>query len=119
MRFSAWRGGSEADLPPSLRRVVFGIVLKNGPTNEDYDTVLQTYKKSPSVDAKEIALSAIGDVVQPLLIARTIDFILSGEVPAQDIHWACYSLASNPHARDLWWAAMKANWKYTLSEISH
>ena len=116
MRFQAWRCGSEAELPPSLRRVVFGIVLKNDPTNDDYDTVLETYKSSRSVDAKEIALLSIGDVVQPALIARTIEFILSGEIPAQDIHWPCYSLASNPHARDLWWAAMKANWRYTLLE---
>jgi ERAP1-like C-terminal domain len=116
-RFSAWRGGSEAALPPSIRRIVFGIILKNSPTKEDYDAVLDTYRKSGSVDAKEIVLLAIGDVVDPSLIAQTINFILSGEIPSQDIHWPCLSLASNPAARDLWWAAMKANWKYTLSKV--
>jgi hypothetical protein len=73
--------------------------------------VLETYTKSRSVDAKEIALSAIGDVIQPALIARTIEFVLSGEIPAQDVHWVCVSLANNPHAREFWWAAMKENWQ--------
>ena len=103
-------------MPPSIRRFVFGIVLRNEPTDDDYEAVLETYRKSRSVDAKETALLAIGDVVQPALIARTIEFVLSGQVPAQDVHFCCHALASNPDARGLWWAAMKANWKYTLSE---
>lgn len=104
-------------LPPSLRRVVFGIVLSEDPTDEDYDAVLRTFKESKSADGKEIALTCIGDVTRSQLVARTIDFILSGEIPAQDVHWPCYALAANPKTRNLWWETLKRNWKYSPSSF--
>jgi hypothetical protein len=112
-RFQAWRGGNHAALPPYLRRVVFGIVLGEDPSLEDYNAILETHKTSESADGKEIALGAIGDVKSDALIKRTIDFILSGDIAAQDIHSPSNALAGNTKTRDLWWETMKDNWEYS------
>jgi len=112
-RFQEWRGGNNAALPPYLRRVVFGIVLGEDPSLEDYNAILETHKTSESADGKEIALGAIGDVKSDALIKRTIDFILSGDIAAQDIHSPCNALAGNTKTRDLWWKTMKDNWEYS------
>jgi aminopeptidase N len=116
-RFQEWKAGNQTALPPYLRRVVFGIVLGEDPSMEDYNAILDTHKTSQSADGKEIALSAIGDVKSDELIKRTIDFILSGEIAAQDIHSPCNALAANTKTRDLWWETMKDNWEYFPSHI--
>jgi aminopeptidase 2 len=111
-RFNAWLSGDQAALPPYLRRAVFGIVLgQENASVEDYEAVLNTYKTSPSADGKEIALLCIGDVTNPQLVKRTLDFILSGDIAPQDIHAPCSSLAMNNRTRNLWWETMKENWK--------
>jgi len=110
-RFQEWQAGNQAALPPYLRRVVFGIVLGENPSTGDYEAILDTHKTSQSADGKEIALSAIGDVKSDDLIKRTIDFILSGDIAAQDIHSPGNALAGNTKTRDLWWETMKDNWK--------
>lgn len=112
-RFNAWKGGDHAALPPSLRRVVFGIVLSEADaSDEDYNAVLATSKSSQSADAKEIALAAIGDVTSPRLIQKTIDLIFSDEILAQDIHGPCNSLSANPKTRNRWWEEMQKNWRF-------
>lgn len=114
-RFKAWLAGDQAALPPSLRRVVFGIVLgKADASVEDYNAVLKTRTTSKTADGKEIAYGSIGDVTSPALIKSTIDFILSGEIPAQDIHNPFMSLAGNKTTRDQLWEVMKENWRYSL-----
>lgn len=110
LRFKKWLAGDHAALPPVLRRVVFGIVLGEDPSDEDYDAILATYKTSQSADGKEIALSSLGDIKDSRLVKRTIEFILSGDIPAQDIHGPCSSLALNRHCRNLWWETMKQHW---------
>ena len=118
-RFKKWLAGDQAALPPYLRGVAFGIVLnKKDATAEEYDAVINLYKTSQSADGKEIALSVLGDVTNPDLIKKTIDFILSDEIPAQDIHGPCHSLARNNKTRNLWWATMKEHWR-SLSPSSH
>jgi hypothetical protein len=109
-RFKSWLAGDQAALPPVLRRVVFGIVLSENPTDKDYEAILATYKTSQSADGREIAIASIGDVKSMRLMMRTIEFVLSGEIPAQDIHSPCNSLASNTSARNLWWDHMKESW---------
>ena len=116
-RFKAWLGGDQTSLPPYLRRVVFGIVLSEDPSDGDYDAILDTYKTSRSADGKEIALASIGDVNDPRLVKRTIDFVMSGEIPAQDIHSPFGSLAQNTKVRDLLWETMKANWTYEMDTV--
>jgi aminopeptidase 2 len=111
-RFKAWVNGDQAILPPYLRRAVFGIVLSNDPSDEDYHVILNTYKTSQSADGKEIALLAIGDVIKPHLVEKTLGLILSGDIPAQDIHAPCHSLATNGMARHLLWETIKSHWGY-------
>ena len=110
-RFKAWKGGDNDALPPYLRRVVFGIVLNEDASEEDYDAILATSKTSQSADGREIALVVIGDVTSPHLVRKTVDYIFSGKILAQDIHGPCKSLASNSKTRNLWWDEMKKNWK--------
>jgi len=117
LRFKSWRSGDQAALPPYLRRVVFGVVLGKGDASlEDYDAVLKTRLTSQSADGKEIALASIGDVTNPDLIKRTIEVILSGQIPAQDIHNPFMSLAANQKTRDQLWEVIKENWRYFPSE---
>jgi aminopeptidase N len=100
-------------LPPYLRRVVFGIVLgKVDASVEDYEAVLKTQTTTQSADAKETALASIGDVLEPALIKRTIEYALSGQILAQDIHNPFASLAGNKTTRDQLWEVIKENWGY-------
>ena len=115
-RFKAWIGGDQVALPPSLRRVVFGIVLGQENTSmADYEAVLEMYTTSQSADGKEIALASIGHVTDPHLVKRTMDIVLSGEIAAQDIHGPCNSLAMNVKTRDLWWETLKDHWRLALN----
>ena len=91
--------------------MVFGIILSDDPSEADYDAILDTYKISQSADGKEIALTCIGDVKEPDLIRRTIEFAMSGEIPAQDIHSPFNSLALNSKTRNLLWETMKQHWE--------
>jgi aminopeptidase N len=118
-RFKAWIGGDQTALPPYLRRVVFGIVLgKEDASVEDYEAVLKTQITTLSADAKETALSSIGDVSEAALIKRTIEYALSGQIPAQDIHNPFASLAGNKATRDQLWEVIKENWRY-LPDLSY
>lgn len=95
--------------------MVFAIILSEDPTDDNYEAVLRTYLESQSIDGKEIALASLGEVTRHELIEKTINFLLSRKIPAQDIHWLCNSLATNPQTRNLWWEALKANWKCARS----
>lgn len=100
-------------MPPYLRRVVFGIVLgKDDASVEDYEAVLKTQTTTQSADAKETALSSIGDVSEAALVEKTIQYALSGQIPAQDIHNPFASLAGNKATRDRLWEVIKENWAY-------
>lgn len=108
--------GDQDALPPYLRLAVFRTVLGDRDASDaDYEAILGTYKTSKSADGKEIALASIGNVTRDELVKRTIDFILSGEIPAQDIHGPCQSLAANMKTRNLWWETMKEHWRYASS----
>ena len=116
-RFKSWLSGDQAALPPYLRRVVFGVVLgKEDARLDDYDAVLKTRLTSQSADVKDIALTSVGDVTTPDLVKRTIEFILSGQIPAQDIHYPFMSLAANQKTRDQLWEVIKENWRYFSQE---
>jgi aminopeptidase 2 len=100
-------------LPPYLRQTVFGIIISQlDASAEDYDAVLKTYSTSQSADGKVTALSSIGRVRNPDLIKRTIRFVLSGEIRAQDIHGPFASLAANKETRDQLWEVMKEKWRH-------
>ena len=71
---------------------------------------MQTYRTSHSADGKEIALTCIGDVKEPQLVRKTFEFVMSGEIPAQDIHSPFNSLAQNTKTRDLLWEIFKQHW---------
>jgi len=99
--------------------VVFGIVLgREDASDEDYEAVVKAYETAKSADGKEIALAALGDVKRPELVKKTIDFILSGKIPAQDIHGPCHSLATNPVTRNQWWETLSGNWSLFYERYS-
>ena len=72
--------------------------------------MLKIYRTTASADGKETALSSLGDVSHPELIEKAIAFLLSGEIPSQDVHTLGASLAANSTARNQLWKAIVANW---------
>lgn len=65
-------------------------------TIEQYDKVLNFYRKSTSSDERNTALRSLGRAKQPELIKRTLDLLFSGEIKDQDIYMPTSGLRSHP-----------------------
>lgn len=120
-RFSKWRAGDKTAIHPSLRNAVFRAVLKYSTGEElksSYEAIFQEVIKPSTVDSAEIALSALGSVVDSKWIDHGLAYILSDEVPSQDTHSLAGTLAANPAARWKSWEYLKANWDAIYAKFS-
>ncbi|CAJ0879935.1 13854_t:CDS:10 [Entrophospora sp. SA101] len=75
----------ESAIHPNIRGTVFDIVLKYGGGEEEFNAIIDIYRKTTIPDQKIIVLASLGSVVQPELIQRSLDFAISDEVKEQDI----------------------------------
>ncbi|MCJ1477322.1 hypothetical protein MMC13_005993 [Lambiella insularis] len=116
-RFTAYTSGETQAIHPSLRGAIFGVAVENGGDNE-YKAVKKDYLSSPSVDAKEIGLQAMGHVQSSSLVNDFMDFQLSDQVAVQDAHTGAVSLAANANARDVLWIYIKSHWKEIHTKLS-
>jgi len=60
---------------------------------------------------KLLASSALGYTTDPSLLAKTLEYSLSGEVRDQDVMYIFGSVGGNPNGRLLAWNFLKANWQ--------
>lgn len=107
--FAKYQQGESVD--PSLRGVIFqSIVSPKDATEEDWDSVYNIIRSSDALDAREIVLASLGTATNDALIDKSLDLILSPEVPIMDVQFVAVALSKNNAARDKLWAYLKDNY---------
>jgi len=91
---------------PDMRSAV---AIAYAESTNDIDGLINAYRKSTSDEDKVKILNAMTVFPDEKLIAKTLDFALSGEVKRQDIAAAAGGVTQNPHVRNLVWAWFKAH----------
>ncbi|KAH8812592.1 peptidase family M1-domain-containing protein [Xylogone sp. PMI_703] len=107
--FAKFAKGDKSAIDPNIRGSVFGIVLKYG-GKEEYDVVLDTYRKSTNSDERNTALRALGRAKAPELIQRTLTLPFGGEVKEQDIYLPLGGLRTHAEGIEALFGWMTDNW---------
>jgi hypothetical protein len=87
-RFKSWRSGNEDALPPYLRRVVFAIVLRENPTDDNYDTVFKTYRLRALQMEKNLHCLLLGRSIVLNLFRKTSYLVKSSLIVPSKIFFA-------------------------------
>lgn len=109
-KFAAWKSGDEKAIHQNLRSVVFNLAVANG-GQEEYDMVKAEFRKTTSVDGKEICIQALGRSKNPDHAWDLLEFVTSEEVPPQDAHGGVIAVAANNETRAAAWEFTKKNWE--------
>ncbi|KUI66742.1 Aminopeptidase 2, mitochondrial [Cytospora mali] len=107
--FNKYMAGDKNAIHPNIRGSVFAMALKYGGKDE-YEKVLDFYRKSNSSDERNTALRVLGRAKQPELIQKTLDLLFSGEVKDQDIYMPTAGLRSHPEGIEALFKWMCSNW---------
>ena len=91
--------------PDMKQAVLLGYARSSG----DYNALLKGYRESASDEDRVRFLSALTAFRSDLLIKRTLDFALSGEVKRQDVRTVILTAAEKPEAKDVIWAWLQSN----------
>jgi aminopeptidase N len=113
-RFQAYTRGENA-IHRSLRLAVFKMVVRYG-GSAGYEAVKKEWSTAPSLDGKEIALSALGQIQDITLLPDFLKFIFTS-VATQDMHIAAAALAANSKTRAGLWDYIKKNWEMVREKL--
>ncbi|ODQ67184.1 hypothetical protein NADFUDRAFT_81746 [Nadsonia fulvescens var. elongata DSM 6958] len=111
--FTAYIKGDKSALHPSLKGVVFRVVMANSQGTEleqAYKFIYGELINPVSIDGRETACSALGRAKDTRYIEKAIRLLLSGDVPAMDAHYLGGGLAANALGRWRLWTYIKENW---------
>ncbi|TDJ01031.1 MAG: M1 family peptidase [Deltaproteobacteria bacterium] len=101
---------NRAALDANLAGPVVEIAARNG-TKARYQAYLRTMRRARTPQERtrfELALGAFRD---PALVARTLELLLSKQVPTQDVVPLAVRLLANPAAREETWRFIRSRWK--------
>jgi len=98
-----------AMLSADMRNAVYSIVAKHG-TAEDYEQLLQLYRKTYLQEEKVRILTSLGASSDQALIQRTLVFSIGDEVRSMDSVFGIASVTGSVQGRDLAWAFIKQHW---------
>ena len=108
---------SRNPISPDLRRVVYGLVAKNGGRKEH--VVLTRHYVSASLHEEKNRIGwALAQFKDSGLLKKTLAFSLSKHVRHQDTVGIVASVWSNPYGRDLAWRFVRAKWKIFLARYA-
>jgi aminopeptidase N len=116
-KFAAWKSGDEKAIHPNLRNVIFNLAVAHG-GQEEYDAIKAEFKKTTSVDGKEICLQALGRSKEPNHAWDLLDFVTSEEVAAQDAHSGAAAVSNNNDTRFVFWEYTQQNWDRIFKRLS-
>ncbi|KAK8089149.1 hypothetical protein PG997_004110 [Apiospora hydei] len=115
--FSKYMAGDKSAVHPNIRGSVISIALKYGGT-EEYDAVVDYFRKSTNSNERNTALRCLGRAKDPQLIQRTLDFILSDEVKSQDIYLPASGLRSHPEGIEALFTWLTKSWPGVYKRLS-
>lgn len=115
--FREFKAGNPVD--PSLRGVIFESVLSPiDATEEDWESVYSIIKSHKSLDTREVVLSALGTVTNPVLIQKSLALILDPEVPIMDVSFLSIPLSKNNQARNAFWEYLSTNYDAIYARLN-
>merc|ERR1712137_653347 len=97
-------------LDVDIRATVYRIAVKYGPA-ENYEKVLDIYRKTDLHSHRLQALSALGGTKDDALRQRTLEYSLSDEVRSQDLVYGIISVSDNLQGCEAAWNFLTSHWK--------
>jgi aminopeptidase N len=98
------------EIDPSLKEVVYQAVVSSpDATEEDFESVYNIINTSKAIETRELVLSALGSVTNEKLIQKSLDLILSPEIPIMDVQFVAIPLSKNAKAKREFWNYLKDN----------
>jgi tricorn protease interacting factor F2/3 len=95
-----------ANVEPDMKR---SVVMGYARSSNDYDGLIARYLKSTTDEERLRFLEGLVSFKNPELIAKTLDFALSGKVKRQDVRNVLLYATANPDARTAIWQWFKKN----------
>jgi tricorn protease interacting factor F2/3 len=95
-----------ASVEPDMKR---SVVMGYARSSNDYDGLISRYTKSATDEERLRFLEGLVSFKNPELIAKTLDFALSGKVKRQDVRNVILYATSNPDGRTVVWQWFKKN----------
>ncbi|KAI1808367.1 peptidase family M1-domain-containing protein [Daldinia bambusicola] len=115
--FKKYMDGDRSAIHPNIRGSVFSMALKYG-GKEQYDALLNFFRKSSNSDERNTALRCIGRAKDPALIKQTLDFVLSGEVKSQDLYLPASGLRSHAEGIEALFNWLTEKWPEITKRLS-
>lgn len=115
--FQQWKSDKSA-IHPSLRVAVFEAAVANSHGKElqvVYETLLEEIAHPTSVDGREAATMALGNISDLAFVDQILALILNGTLPSQELVVFLTALGSNPVTRDAVWKYHTAHWNQVFA----
>ena len=95
-----------ANVEPDMKR---SVVMGYARSSNDYDGLIGKYTKSTTDEERLRYLEGLASFKNPELVAKTLDFALSGKVKRQDVRNVILYATANPDAKTAVWQWFKKN----------
>jgi tricorn protease interacting factor F2/3 len=95
-----------ANVEPDMKR---SVVMGYARSSNDYDGLIGRYMKSTTDEERLRYLEGLASFKNPELVAKTLDFALSGKVKRQDVRNVILYATANPDAKTAIWSWFKKN----------
>ncbi len=95
-----------ANVEPDMKR---SVVMGYARSSNDYDGLISRYTKSTKDEERLRYLEGLASFKNPELVAKTLDFALSGKVKRQDVRNVILYATANPDAKTAVWQWFKKN----------
>lgn len=104
-------------IDPTLRSFVFKSVASSKDLDEKhFNLIFEEVTNPSSLDAREIALEALGHVQNEVYLNKLLSSFLNGDIPIMDVHFIAIPLSQNTKFRDQYWKFFSENYNelYTI-----
>ena len=95
-----------AKVEPDMKR---SVVMGYARSSNDYDGLISRYTRSNTDEERLRYLEGLASFKNPELVAKTLDFALSGKVKRQDVRNVILYATANPDAKTAIWQWFKNN----------
>lgn len=98
-------------IDPSLRAFVYKSVASS-PNLDDkhFNSLFEEVTNPSSLDAREIALEALGHIKNEAYLDKLLQGFLNGDIPVMDAHFIAIPLSKNIKFRDQYWKFFTENY---------
>ncbi|KAJ8143920.1 hypothetical protein OY671_002974 [Metschnikowia pulcherrima] len=116
--FQKWK--SEGVIDSSMRTFVLkSVVSTETVSEEDFAFIMRQVTHPDSLDAREVALGALGSTADLSVARKMLAYMVDESViPTMDAHFLAVPLSKNPKTRDLLWQFFKDNYQEIYALMS-